>query len=180
MIPFYSSCKAQNRYKAATVHGKNSIYKVQRFSSNTGNFALHNTGNKYSNTRMITNSGYQGKLYYTDMIGTEIDKHLLYDILRNVAGGNNINKMAKNTQNILTIFITFSTTGNVLDVSFLTDENTLITPEMFEQIETQIKEKIHAKFNERPDPNFGNKAPYSTYNIIKYSIDIRYSDMIIN
>lgn len=177
---FCCSCITQNRYKAAIVYGKKNSYNIRRLSIDTESVSITNIKNKFGKTRMISNSGYQGKLYYTDMIGTRIDTALLFQILRNVIGSNDIKKMAKNPYSDIGIYMIFSTDGDVLEISFLTNKSTLITPNMFEQIEMQIKQKIQAIFNERTDPNFKNMAPYKTYNFIRYHMNVRYKKLLVN
>jgi hypothetical protein len=142
--------------------------------------SVANISNRYTNEGMGKHyhGKFKGKLY-PEMIGTTIDENKLKSILRDEIGSNNTTKLAMDYKNYLVIHFTFSLEGKVLETAFLTNNSTLITPAMFERIETRIKQEIHASFNETIRPGF-TKPFYRDYDFIQHDVHYNYNKLVIN
>jgi hypothetical protein len=173
----FSYCNAQKKYTAGIVTANKKTYAVKEIESMV---SLTNTSNSYTNEGMGKHyhGMFKGKVY-PDMIGTTIDENKLKTILREEVGSSNIVSMAKDYRNKLTMIFTFSLEGKPLEVTFFTNNNTLITPAMFERIKARIKQEIHASFNETIRPGF-TKPFYRDYDFIKYDVDYYYNKLVVN
>jgi len=174
-----SYCHAQKKYTNGMINANKKTYAVKEMPSGK-NVSITSIANKYTNEGMSKHfhGKFQGKVY-PEMIGTTIDENKLKAILMEEIGAANMVKMAQDYRNFLTIHLTFSLDGIPLEVAFFTNNNTLITPQVFEKIEARIKDEIHATFKETVRPGF-DRPFYRYYDFIRYDVDYYYNKIVEN
>jgi hypothetical protein len=134
-------CKAQTVVSQTKASGKNIVYTNSGKVEKTGRIIVSNEKNKLQDV----------KPYFPPAAGdipdisiVKLDKNKLADILLGAFSVNRL-KQLENEKD-LSIFFYLSDRGDVLEVSFMADENTKITARELEYIESRIKSDIRATF----------------------------------
>ncbi|MCJ8208197.1 hypothetical protein MUY27_00665 [Mucilaginibacter sp. RS28] len=165
-----TAAKAQTIFQTGIVTAKQNKYQVVLKKENSKEYvSVRNINSQLYNARLKAPSVV---ISNPEIIGLKVDKNQINEIIKESLGPGLFQELLKNPKNFIDIDFRFGQDGLIKEVFFFFPSNLAITPQMIENIETRLKEKLKARFDERTIPNF-NGPVYKTMSYIPfyYSLD---------
>ena len=158
----HTQCFAQTRLLAGEVKSNNKtfiVHKIKPMLSDTEKIiSVYSKSNKYNNgipySKAEKDPRFLPMNQVTDMhVNVDEIKPLVYGVL-----GDKIRRLKQNKESIEFDLI-FKPNGEIVDMTFFLNENTLISAQEIEEIDTQLRNKIKATFTGKQYLNY-EAIPY--------------------
>ncbi len=146
-----TQCAAQTKIQDGEIKAKHATYSVKKSTTDFGKgkpFHIFSLKNKYEHGIPRPRAGALPILKSDFHVNEDQIKTIVYDVL-----GNKIKEL-HNHNETFSVWFVFETTGELTDINYSLQENTIITTQEIDAIDVRLRAEVKATFTGRDYQNY--------------------------